>query len=134
MVNGCQSGPKAARVRSFERVHMLIILTFFLDLCGDATERFGGKWYKSRYSHTPRRFYRIPSQVQGNHLFRLESMNTCQMFIFVRTIQSLWRIGIERFGEWSGVEYGCSCGFRKCVFLGNGIRYLEGPLPLSASA
>ena len=118
------------------RVHMLIILTFFLDLCGDATERFGGKWYKSRYSHTPRRFYRIPSQVQGNHLFRLESMNTCQMFIFVRTIQSLWRIGIERFGEWSGVEHGWwwtgVLWFleNRC----NGIRYLEGPLPLSASA
>jgi hypothetical protein len=28
------------------------------------------------------------------------------MFIFVRTIQNLWRIGIKRFGKWNGVEHG----------------------------
>ena len=69
MVNGCQSGPKAARVRSGVCSYMLIIICIgnflYIGLFRDATAHIGGKWYKSRYSNTPRRFFRIPSQVQG---------------------------------------------------------------------
>ena len=54
-------------------------------------------------------------------------------FIFVRTIQNLWRIGKKGIGQRSGVEHGgrsVLVVFRKRVFSSNGIRSSLFQLPL----